>query len=126
MGQAQVFENLGRAWASLCSVDTAIVRFTIVFRCYFDKINVYIKLTIGFEINIQNNSNRKIAKYGSLTYEHSLSYSKAVFVNLSWGISLFSYRVPNGLTFINYVVHGFSSLSTQSTEGIVTTHQYGA
>ena len=25
MGQAQVFENLGRAWASLCSVDTAIV-----------------------------------------------------------------------------------------------------
>ena len=23
MGQAQVFENLGRAWASLCSVDTA-------------------------------------------------------------------------------------------------------
>ena len=24
MGQAQVFENLGRAWASLCSVDTAI------------------------------------------------------------------------------------------------------
>ena len=25
MGQAQVFENLGRAWASLCCVDTAIV-----------------------------------------------------------------------------------------------------
>ena len=24
MGQAQVFENLGRAWASLCSVDTAL------------------------------------------------------------------------------------------------------
>ena len=24
VGQAQVFENLGRAWASLCSVDTAI------------------------------------------------------------------------------------------------------
>ena len=24
MGQAQVFENLGRAWASLCSVDTAV------------------------------------------------------------------------------------------------------
>ena len=25
MGQAQVFKNLGRAWASLCGVDTAIV-----------------------------------------------------------------------------------------------------
>ena len=24
-GQAQVFENLGRGWASLCSVETAIV-----------------------------------------------------------------------------------------------------
>ena len=41
--------------------------------------------TVGFETNIQSNSDRKAAKYSSLINDLSLSYSKVVFVNLSMG-----------------------------------------
>ena len=44
-----------------------------------------LKLTVGFETNIQNNSDRKATKYSSLINDLSLSlsYSKVQFVNLS-------------------------------------------
>ena len=38
-----------------------------------------------FETNIQNNSNRKAAKYSSLLSKLSSSYSKVTFINLSMG-----------------------------------------
>ena len=38
-----------------------------------------------FIIKIQNNSNRKAAKYSSLLSELSSSYSKVTFINLSMG-----------------------------------------
>ena len=41
-----------------------------------DKLLYILELTIGFETNIQNNSNRKAAKYSSLLSELSPSYSK--------------------------------------------------
>ena len=44
-----------------------------------------LELTLGFEANIQNNTDRKAAKYSSLINNLSLSYSKVVFVNLSMG-----------------------------------------
>ena len=50
-----------------------------------DKSLYILELTIGFETNIQNNSNRKAAKYSSLLSELSPSYSKVTFVNLSMG-----------------------------------------
>ena len=50
-----------------------------------DKIFYILELTVGFETNMQNNSNRRTAKYSSLTNDLSLSYSKVVFVNLSMG-----------------------------------------
>ena len=49
-----------------------------------DKNILYIlELTVGFETNIQNNSDRKATKYSSLINDLSLSYSKVQFVNLS-------------------------------------------
>ena len=48
-------------------------------------LNIVILLFSLFETNIQNNSDRKAAKYSSLINDHSLSYSKVVFVNLSMG-----------------------------------------
>ena len=49
-----------------------------------DKNILYIlELTVGFETNIQNNSDRKATKYSSLINELSFSYSKVQFVNLS-------------------------------------------
>ena len=51
-----------------------------------DKNLLYIlELTVGFETNIQNNSDRKATKYSSLIHDLSLSlsYSKVQFVNLS-------------------------------------------
>ena len=50
-----------------------------------EKILYILELTVGFETNIQNNSDRKAAKYSSLINDLSLSYSKVVFVNLSIG-----------------------------------------
>ena len=50
-----------------------------------DKLLYILELTIGFETNIQNNSNRKAAKYSSLLSELSPSYSKVTFINLSMG-----------------------------------------
>ena len=50
-----------------------------------EKILYILELTLGFETNIQNNSDRKAAKYSSLINDLSLSYSKVVFVNLSMG-----------------------------------------
>ena len=50
-----------------------------------DKLLYNLELTIGFETNIQNNSNRKAAKYSSLLSELSPSYSKVTFINLSMG-----------------------------------------
>ena len=49
------------------------------------KLLYILELTIGFETNIQNNSNRKAAKYSSLLSELSPSFSKVTFVNLSMG-----------------------------------------
>ena len=49
------------------------------------KILYVLELTVGFEKNIQNNSDRKAAKYSSLINDLSPSYSKVVFVNLSLG-----------------------------------------
>ena len=49
------------------------------------KILHILELTVGFETNIQNNSDRKAAKYSSLISDLSLSYSKVVFVDLSMG-----------------------------------------
>ena len=49
-----------------------------------DKNILYIlELTVGFETNIQHNSDRKATKYSSLINDLSLSYSKVQFVNLS-------------------------------------------
>ena len=50
-----------------------------------NKILHILELTVGFETNIQNNSDRKTAKYCSLINDLSPSYSKVVFVNLSMG-----------------------------------------
>ena len=50
-----------------------------------NKILYILELTVGFETNIQNNSDRKTAKYSSLTNDLSPSYSKVVFVSLSMG-----------------------------------------
>ena len=50
-----------------------------------EEILYILELTLGFETNIQNNSDRKAAKYSSLINDLSLSYSKVVFVNLSMG-----------------------------------------
>ena len=50
-----------------------------------NKILYILELTVGFETNIQNNSDRKTAKYSSLINDLSPSYSKVVFVNLSMG-----------------------------------------
>ena len=50
-----------------------------------DKLLYILELTIGFETNIQNNSNRKATKCSSLLSELSPSYSKVAFVNLSMG-----------------------------------------
>jgi len=50
-----------------------------------EKMLYILELTLGFEPNIQNNSDRKAAKYSSLINDLSLSYSKVVFVNLSMG-----------------------------------------
>ena len=50
-----------------------------------NKILNILELTVGFETNIQNNSDRKNAKYSSLINDLSPSYSKVVFVNLSMG-----------------------------------------
>ena len=44
-----------------------------------------LELTLDFETNIQNNSNRKAAKHSSLLSEHSPSYNTATFINLSVG-----------------------------------------
>ena len=49
------------------------------------KILYILELTIGFETNIQNNSDRKAAKYSSLINDLSLSCSKVVFVNILMG-----------------------------------------
>ena len=49
------------------------------------KILYILELTVGFETNIQNNSDRKAAKYSLLINDLSLSYSKVMFVNLSMG-----------------------------------------
>ena len=50
-----------------------------------DKILYILELTIGFETNIQINSNRKAAKYSSLISDLSPYYSKVIFINLSMG-----------------------------------------
>ena len=50
-----------------------------------NKILYILELTVGFETNIQNNSDRKNAKYSSLINDLSPSYSKVVFINLSMG-----------------------------------------
>ena len=42
-----------------------------------------LELTVGFETNVQNNSDRKATKYSSLINDLSFSYSKVQFVNLS-------------------------------------------
>ena len=52
---------------------------------YRRKILYILELTLGFETNIQNNNDRKAAKYSSLINDLSLSYSKVVFVNPSVG-----------------------------------------
>ena len=44
-----------------------------------------LELAIGFEANMQNNSNRMAAKYCSFLSELSPSYSKVTFINLSMG-----------------------------------------
>ena len=49
------------------------------------KDNLLYELTIGFDTNIQNNSNHKAAKYSSLLSELPPSYSKVAFINLSMG-----------------------------------------
>ena len=49
------------------------------------KILYILELTVGFETNMQNNSDCKAAEYSSLINDLSLSYSKAMFVNLSMG-----------------------------------------
>ena len=49
-----------------------------------DKNILYVlELTVGFETNMQNNSDGKATKYSSLINDLSLSYSKVQFVNLS-------------------------------------------
>ena len=49
-----------------------------------DKNLLYIlELTVSFETNMQNNSDRKATKYSSLINDFFLSYSKVQFVNLS-------------------------------------------
>ena len=40
-----------------------------------------LELAIGFETNIQINSNRKVAKYSSLISDLSPYYSKVIFIN---------------------------------------------
>ena len=50
-----------------------------------DKILYILELTIGFETNIQINSNRKAAKYTSLISDLSPYYSKVIFIKLSMG-----------------------------------------
>ena len=50
-----------------------------------DKLIYKLELTIECETNIQNNSNRKAAKYSSLLSELSPSYSKVTFINLPMG-----------------------------------------
>ena len=50
-----------------------------------DKILYILELTIGFETNIQINSNRKAAKYSSMISDLSPYYSKIIFINLSMG-----------------------------------------
>ena len=50
-----------------------------------NKILYILELTVGFETNMQINSDRKTAKYSSLINDLSPSYSKVVFVNLSMG-----------------------------------------
>ena len=42
-----------------------------------------LELAVGFETNMQNNSDRKATKYSSLIHDFSLSYSKVQFVSLS-------------------------------------------
>ena len=44
-----------------------------------------LELTLGFETNIQINSNRKAVKYNSLLSELSPSYNTVTFINLSMG-----------------------------------------
>ena len=50
-----------------------------------DKKLYILELTIGFETNIQINSNRKVAKYSSLISDLSPYYSKVIFIDLSMG-----------------------------------------
>ena len=50
-----------------------------------EKIFNIIELTVRFETNVQNNGDRKAAKYSSLIKDFSPSYNKVVFINLSMG-----------------------------------------
>ena len=50
-----------------------------------EKILYVLEITVRFETNIQNNSDRKASKYSSLINDLSPSYSKVLFVNLSVG-----------------------------------------
>jgi len=50
-----------------------------------EKILYVLEITVRFETNIQNNSNRKASKYSSLINDLSPSYSKVLFANLSVG-----------------------------------------
>ena len=50
-----------------------------------DHLLYILELILGFETNIQNNSNRKAAKYSSLLSKLSPSYSKVAFINLPMG-----------------------------------------
>ena len=50
-----------------------------------DKIPCILELTVAVTTKIQNNSDRKTAKYSSLINYLSLSYSEVVSINLSMG-----------------------------------------
>ena len=51
-----------------------------------NKLLYILKLTIGFQTAIQNNNNRKAAKYSSLLSELSPSYIIVALINLSMGV----------------------------------------
>ena len=67
-----------------------------------DKILYILELTVGFETNIPNNSDRKTAKYSSLINDLSPSYSKVVFVNLFMGaIGVMGYSCSSLLSLLH-------------------------
>ena len=70
-----------------------------------NKILYILELTVGFETNIQNSSDRKTAKFSSLINDLSPSYSKVVFVNLSMGAIGVMGSSCNSLLFLLHELH---------------------